>query len=212
MGGLPRAYRSAARTAQVEARQLRIVEAAYHLLKSTRPVDLSYVDVATRAGVSLRTVYRHFPTADDLFAAVSRWLFASPQAWSRPPPETAADLVGDVEEWFGRLERDPALYRVIFAVPSRSLFDLPGTLTHIFRAELARLPEDDRRAALALIELQSCPYAWDVMHHNYKLPLERSLRAATVGIQAIIDYLARDPAALSPASPPPKLARRKEKP
>lgn len=207
MGGLPRAYRSAVRAARVDATRVGIVEAAYQLLKTTRPVDLSYVDVAARAGVSVRTVYRYFPAADDLFLAVSQWLFGSAHEWSRSRPETVADLLVVLEDWFARLERDPALYRVIFAVPSRSPFDLPGTLAHVFRAELAHLSDGDRRAALALIELIGCPYAWDVMHHNYRLPLERSLRAVQVGVQAVVDYLTRQPKALSPTTPPPRLAR-----
>jgi AcrR family transcriptional regulator len=207
MGALPRRYRSAVRAAQADATRARIVEVAYGLLRTTRPVDLSYADVAAEARVSVRTVYRYFPSPDDLFLAVSQWMFGS-QLDRTLQAESAADLLQDLEGWFGRLEEDPAIFRVLFAVPSRSPIDLPGTLARAFRSELAHLSDEDRRSALALIELLGCPYAWDVMHHNYALPLERSVRAVQVGVQAVIDYLAREPRALSPDAPPPTLTRR----
>jgi AcrR family transcriptional regulator len=98
----PRAYRSAVREAQAEANRRRVVDAAYRLLKTTRPVDLSYADVAETAGVSVRTVYRNFPRADDLFAAVAQEVLP-PALREGRRPETLADLIEALEHSFARL-------------------------------------------------------------------------------------------------------------
>lgn len=49
-----------------------IVESAAALLRDEHPAALTVPAVASRAGVSVRTVYRHFPTKADLIDATSR--------------------------------------------------------------------------------------------------------------------------------------------
>jgi AcrR family transcriptional regulator len=207
MGGLPRAYRSPVRAAHANGTRGRIVEAAHQLLKTTRPVDLSYADVAAAAAVSARTVYRCFPRAEDLFAAVSKRILA--RTFDRPDPDRwgLPELIGALERSFAQLEADPALFRVLFAVPSRSTLDQPTTFARVFGAQVEHLSAADRRSVFALIDLLGSPYAWDVMHFNWDLGVKRSVRATLVAVQALLDYLEREPAALCPDSPAPKLAR-----
>jgi len=59
------------RDAQQDVTRNRIVGAVRDLLGEAQPGALSVVAVAERAGVSRRTVYRHFPTKDALVAAVA---------------------------------------------------------------------------------------------------------------------------------------------
>lgn len=51
-----------------------IVDAAIEQLVEQGAFDFSYYALARRAGMSVRTIYRHFPTRDDLFDALSRRL------------------------------------------------------------------------------------------------------------------------------------------
>ena len=48
-----------------------IVEAVHHVLVEDHPASLSMPRIAERAGVSLRTVYRYFPTKETLVDAAS---------------------------------------------------------------------------------------------------------------------------------------------
>jgi AcrR family transcriptional regulator len=48
-----------------------IVEAVHHVLVEDHPASLSMPRIAERAGVSLRTVYRYFPTKEALVDAAS---------------------------------------------------------------------------------------------------------------------------------------------
>jgi AcrR family transcriptional regulator len=63
----------------------RIVAAAMRLHEEVGPKATTISAVADRAGVQRLTVYRHFPTEDDLFqACTSHWLELN------PPPDPAA--------------------------------------------------------------------------------------------------------------------------
>jgi AcrR family transcriptional regulator len=72
----------------------RITEAAVELHGSVGPARTTVSAVAERAGVQRHTVYRHFPTEDDLFAACSAHF-----GELHPLP--------DIEAWRG--EADPAV-------------------------------------------------------------------------------------------------------
>jgi AcrR family transcriptional regulator len=76
-----RKYELRRRAEGMEATRRRIAEAALELHGSIGPARTSLSAVAERAGVQRHTLYRHFPTEDDLFNACSG-LFAA----ENPPP------------------------------------------------------------------------------------------------------------------------------
>jgi AcrR family transcriptional regulator len=63
----------------------RITEAAIELHGTVGPSRTTLSAVAKRAGVERRTLYRHFPTEADLFAACSTHYFAA-NPWPDPGP------------------------------------------------------------------------------------------------------------------------------
>ena len=74
------------RAETMAATRQRITDAAVDLHGSVGPARTTISAVAERAGVQRHTVYRHFPTEDDLFAACSAHYFAAhpwpdPDAW-----------------------------------------------------------------------------------------------------------------------------------
>ena len=64
-------YESTLRDEQLERTRERIVDAAVALLADETLQEMTIPLVAERAAVSVRTVYRHFPTKDALVAAVA---------------------------------------------------------------------------------------------------------------------------------------------
>ena len=66
-----RKYQLRKRAAAMDDTRRRITEAAVELHGSVGPARTTVSAVAERAGVQRHTVYRHFPTEDDLFAACS---------------------------------------------------------------------------------------------------------------------------------------------
>ena len=65
----PRAYNNETRRQQQAQLKARLAAAAAQLHAEKGAVATSYADIAQRAGVSLPTMYNHFPTQDALIAA-----------------------------------------------------------------------------------------------------------------------------------------------
>jgi AcrR family transcriptional regulator len=93
-----RKYELKKRAEQVGETRLRITEAAIELHGSVGPSRTTLSAVAERAGVERRTLYRHFPTETDLFAACSTHYFTA-----HPWPDLGDwRAIGDPQQ---RLER-----------------------------------------------------------------------------------------------------------
>lgn len=200
---MTRTYRSELRAEQVEITRTRIVEAAWSLLRTTRPVDLSYADVAREAAVSKRTVYRHFPTPDALFLAVSDRVFGD--LVDEATYDNLEAAARAVHRQFALMESDPAVFRAFFAVPSRSRNDGNAVIERLFAPLLGHLPAAQRRLAHGLIDLLVSPYAWDVLHANWGCDADEAYRAVLVGLRAVVDHLVAHPDSLDPASALPEL-------
>jgi AcrR family transcriptional regulator len=69
---VPRRYRMGTRAAAVEETRRRLVEASKELHAEQGILGTSYEEIARRAGVAPATVYRHFPTLNDLLPACAR--------------------------------------------------------------------------------------------------------------------------------------------
>src|ERR1700754_1737855 len=69
-----RQRRSSLRDQQVDLTRDLIVRAFQELLRNDHPDAITYPQVAEAAGVSLRTVYRYFPTRADLLQIAVAWL------------------------------------------------------------------------------------------------------------------------------------------
>jgi AcrR family transcriptional regulator len=74
-----RKYELRQRSAEMAETRRRITEAAVELHGTVGPARTNVSAVAKRAGVQRHTVYRHFPTEEELFTACStHWLAANP--------------------------------------------------------------------------------------------------------------------------------------
>lgn len=205
---MPRRYRSELRDDQAAATRERLLQAAHRLLGTTRPVDLAFSDVAAAAGVSVRTMYRHFPTSDDLFLALSDRLLAAVMGPDPRPPATMAEGAAMLRRQLALMEADPALYRVFFAVPTRSRSGGSSVFETIFGERLACLSPRARTLTYALLDLAASPYAWDVLHANWGADAEDAWRAVLVAMRAVLELVERDPRAFDHPDPVLPLERR----
>lgn len=102
-----RRYELKKRAETQAATRRRITEAAVELHGSVGPRFTSISAVAERAGVTRLTVYRHFPSDDDLFTACTAHWRAEhprpdPQAWAEvlDPEARLAAALADLYGWF----------------------------------------------------------------------------------------------------------------
>ena len=87
-GAAPRRYRMRRRAELVDETRLRITQAAMRLHTTVGPSKASMSSVAEEAGVTRLTLYRHFPSMDELFGAcMGHWRSLHPPpdplAWTR---------------------------------------------------------------------------------------------------------------------------------
>lgn len=172
---MTRAYHSDLRAQQTELTRERILQATHELLRTRRPADLTYAEVAELSGVSLRTVYRHFPTTDDLLLGVSDLVL------SRLGPLDLSTLESGIRllraQWH-MFEEDPAVFRVWFSVPTRSRGEGNQAIRALFADRVGHLSPAEREHAFALVDLLTCPYAWDVLTRNWGLSADEALAAS----------------------------------
>lgn len=101
IGALPARTRGKRRDA-VRNRQ-RLLDAVGEALKA-EPETLSIQAVADRAGLSVATAYRYFPSLDDLLASYMRTVVVELRDYSHDCPRTGTALFEDVAaHWAGQL-------------------------------------------------------------------------------------------------------------
>ena len=109
-----RPYRLRKRADSMEATRRRITEAAVDLHGSVGPARTTISAIAERAGVQRQTVYRHFPTEDDLFAACSQMHYEAdrwpdPDRW-RAIADPAERLAAALDELYAYYERNDSIW------------------------------------------------------------------------------------------------------
>ncbi len=98
----PRKYSMDRRRASVEETRRRIVEATLALHTEKGMFDTSWRDIAERADVSVATVYKHFPSLDELVPACGALIMS---ITGPPSLEDAPRIFKDARTLEERLER-----------------------------------------------------------------------------------------------------------
>ena len=203
---MARPYDASGRQAEAQRTAARIVEVATDLVKAgVHPEDISYADLAARAGVATRTVYRHFPELGDLTTAIAAATMdrLTGGALVEDRPGIAA-MLARFHEIMGA---DPTLFRILIDTPLRGEMDYAGFLKRVFADVLDGIPARHRDATAATIEALANPYAWQVMHSYWGLPREQITRTCLAAIQAVADRFQREPELLDARTPLPPLFR-----
>jgi AcrR family transcriptional regulator len=167
----PRKYDMSKRASAVAQTRRRIIDATRELHTEQGIAATSWDDIAARAGVGVGTVYRHFPSVDDLVpacGAVAMEIVALPDPAKAPalfdgldtPAERIARLVGEAFAIYERGARDlRAVRREPGAHPSvaAAAAALEASLSALVDAALAPfdVPPQERALARAMIDLDT---------------------------------------------------------
>ena len=157
--GAARTYSSPLRAEQAEQTKARIVQAAVDLLAEGDAGDLSMADVAERAGVSVRTVYRSFATKDELLDGVIDWINQDIIRRGGTPPTERHNLEAGTTTVIEAIFEIEPLYRALFATAAgreshrRSASIRREGLAQAYAAEMADLDDDAARRLGAVLHL-----------------------------------------------------------
>jgi AcrR family transcriptional regulator len=174
--------RPSLRDEQRAVTEQRIVEALMALIDEEHPLEISMSAVAKRAGVSEPTLYRHFPTKRDLFAALAGYQFRSVTAGLAPL--SVDDIAEAVRTVFRRSAAIESPVRWTLAAPDQERVPRPNVEARLdmLRAALGDAAEpgtEDGEMLLRLVLLLTSPMAW--LYWKDYLGLDPDEAAATAG-------------------------------
>lgn len=184
-----------------------IVEAMADALGADGPFEFSVFEIARRAGVSPRTIYRHFPTREDMFAALNELVDA--RVGFRGYPRRAADIVALVAKLFPAFDVHEDLVRAQMQTPAGQSMRAHGRRARAdaMRAAVdAQAPDrsaEERAALAAACHCLLSADAWWRMRTDFGLDGERSGEAAAWALQVLFDAMA-DPRRPGPGRPDPE--------
>jgi AcrR family transcriptional regulator len=173
-------YTSTLRDRQVAQTRDLILDAVTSLLDDRRADEVTTRDIAAVAGVSERTVYRHFPDRDALLEGLSRRL--SDVAGARPTfgLATLDDLAPMSRQLMVVLDRQYVIARAeaVFNADPRRFAANTKANTHEMLELVARglpnLDEHDQRRIAAVIRCLVSSQAWLRMREEFDVPGDES--------------------------------------
>jgi len=174
--------RPSLRQVQRAVTEQRIIEALAALIDEEHPLEISMAAVAKRAAVSEPTLYRHFPTKRDLFAALAGYQFRTVAAGLAPA--SADDIADAVRTVFQRSSAMENVVRWTLAATDPERVPRPNVHARLamLRTALgdqAEGDDDDPQFLLRTVLLLTSPMAW--LYWKDYLGLDTADAAATAG-------------------------------
>jgi AcrR family transcriptional regulator len=198
------------RAEQLAVTRRMLLEALLAEIAEKDIADLQIADIAARAGIAVRTVYRHFPTKDALLDAFWEWWinerFGVPD--DQPVPlETFPDHLRRIYEAFDRTE--PVMRAFIYSRAGRELRDRTRhrrvkMINETLREAVAAVPPDDRSRVLAVFQTLFSVTTWDTLRHFRGLSGEEAGDAVAWVARVLLEELRRDPHTMKKTRKPAK--------
>lgn len=191
-----------------EETRTRILDAAVGELGTTELEELTMAGVAARAGVTERTVFRHFASRDALIEAI--WPRLQARVRSRGFPTTADALIDTPTVLFPEFDKEERLVRAsAFSAAGREVRraanpQRQAAMRAAVRDAFPGIAEPELTRLAAVVQLIDSAYAWAVMKEHWDLDGSEAGRAAS---QALAVLLGRRAAGPEPRTRP----RRQEK-
>lgn len=192
-------YRSPLREEQAAKTRERIEQAAAALIQSTRnPEAITFKAVAERAGVTEMTVYRHFPTRDDLLRGLWRQLNARMGAGIGMPGSIEALLTQHAPLFAGFDEVAPQIMASITTAPGREMrAALNDKRRRSFRAIVDEAAPDlapaERTRAAAIVQLLHSAHAWMSLRDQWGMDGREAGAATRWAIDVLLQHLRKKP-------------------
>jgi AcrR family transcriptional regulator len=185
----------------MEQTRLRILEATADVLADDEVAEVTVPVVAMRARVSVRTVYRHFPTKDALFDAFGEWAEENFQLVLLSYPETLEAVRRMAPELYRMYDEREPLIRALLSkrgqeIRARTRRKRLRTFEKAMREVTEALGPAERRRALAVVYLLVSAPAWQAMRDQWDLEGEEAGKAAAWAVRVLTDELRRNPASI----------------
>lgn len=185
---------SPTRKAHADATRRSIVRALVDLLVEEGAASISIPQVATRAGVSVRTVYHYFPTKEALFDGVHEAmpeLVDLPDGVAPTPPPSPAELAEALPAIFRYLDANRRLFRALAVselggrVAAARQSDRHARIDTVLTPLRDRLSPDDYRRLRGIIGLMVSFDSYDALTDVWGLSPDEAAEAAGWAVEAL---------------------------
>jgi AcrR family transcriptional regulator len=186
---------STLREQNAAATRERILSAVADLIERGDVDELTVPEVAEASGISLRTIYRYYPTRDELLEAAGRWI--GNELMRHPYPETLDEVAETYRLGVGEFAERPGLVRALALsklgrkVRGYRRRERLAAIRKALRAEIPGLTEEELRRAEAVLAYLHNMLAYTTMREENNLTTEEIGEAVAWAIRTLVDDLRR---------------------
>jgi AcrR family transcriptional regulator len=196
----PRAYSSAIRDAQVEQTRALLFDTARSMLAEGGAEALTLPKLAQAARVSIPTVYRYFPTIDDLFRAFLDWMrpqigMTAERLLETPPEQLPALPL----ENFPRYEAQAPVLRPLMEshefnrVRVQSMRDRAKRSSARLRPRAPDWSDAELEALSGAVWVFASPQMWRWLRDTWGLESDEAANTASWAMTTLLAALSRGP-------------------
>jgi AcrR family transcriptional regulator len=173
----------------------RILSAVADLIERGEVDELTVPDVAEASGISLRTIYRYYPTREKLLEAAGRWI--GNELMAHPYPRTLDEVAETYRVGVGEFAQRPGLVRALALsrlgrkVRGYRRRERLAAIRKALRAEIPDLTEEELRRAEAVLAYLHNMLAFTTMREENHLPPDEIGDAVAWAIRTLVDDLRR---------------------
>lgn len=191
-----------ASTRHLESTRSAILTAAADLFLAREGAAFSVQEVADRAGVTHRTVYRHFPTRADLLTATARELASDVGHDDDASPSNVDEWIAAAGRRFqhieGRLEVLRGVMAAILAADDgpaavRGMPEADDVRWHVFRREFTHVDEAEAIRAYAGLRHVLSSVSYFFLRTRFGMPPREASTTLCESASRIVDALRRAP-------------------
>jgi AcrR family transcriptional regulator len=186
---------STLREQNAAATRERILSAVADLIEGGDVDELTVPEVAEASGISLRTIYRYYPTRDELLEAAGRWI--GNELMRHPYPETLDEVAETYRLGVGEFAERPGLVRALALsklgrkVRGYRRRERLVAIRKALQAEIPGLTDKELRRAEAVLAYLHNMLAFTTMREENELSSDEIGDAVAWAIRTLVDDLRR---------------------
>ena len=195
----PRSYASPLRERQMKETKEAIFRAATEQLADHGLADFHIPRLAEAAGVSIRTVYRYFPTKDALLEAFAHWLDDQVGSTMTTTPAGLDEMLEGVETVYAGFEDNADILRSHWATPHGRAIREKGrvrrlsALGSVVRDAFPHLSPLEQRHVTAMLSLLHSSRTWQAFKDDFGLDGREAGRVVGWALRTLVaDLRQRD--------------------
>jgi AcrR family transcriptional regulator len=183
------------REQQAETARQQILGGVAALLEESSVDALTMPRVAELSGVSLRTLYRYYPTRERLLEAAGRWIGS--ELLGQGYPQTLDEVADSFEDGCRQFDRHPGLVRALALselgreVRGYRRGERLEAIRQALRNEVGDLPEEELRRAEAVLAYLHNMLAYTTLRDEQGLQGEEIGKTLGWAIRTLVDDLRR---------------------